>query len=87
MVEAVRTDVRTAQLPPADRSMLDFVIKLTLTPSKMTREDVLKLRKVGFEDGAIFDIVQITSLFAYYNRVADGLGLESEPEWSEPLDR
>jgi uncharacterized peroxidase-related enzyme len=67
--------------------MLDYVVKLTRTPSEMTRDDVSSLREVGFDDGAIFDIAQITALFAYYNRVADGLGLDPEPEWSDPVNR
>ena len=63
--------------------MLDFVVKLTLTPSMMTEGDVAKLRELGFDDTAVHDIVQITGLFAYYNRLANGLGVDSEPEWPE----
>jgi hypothetical protein len=33
---------------------------------------------VGFSDTAIHDIVQITGFFAYYNRLADGLGIDPE---------
>ena len=61
--------------------MLDFAVKLTLTPSRMTEEDVKKLRKQGFDDGAIHDIAQITALFNYFDRLADGLGIDPEPEW------
>ncbi len=83
MVEAVKRDYRTAELSQADRAMLEFVEKLTLTPSRMVREDVERLREHGFGDAEVHDIVQITGLFAYFNRLADGLGLESEPEWSD----
>ena len=58
--------------------MLDYVMKLTLTPAAMTREDVEILRSHGFEDKAILQIVLIASFFAYYNRVADGLGIARE---------
>jgi uncharacterized peroxidase-related enzyme len=81
LVDAVKRDYRTAHLTDADQGMLDFVVKLTLRPSKMTEGDVAKLRELGFDDTAIHDIVQITGLFAYYNRLADGLGIDSEPEW------
>ena len=63
--------------------MLDFVVKLTRTPSQMTRADVEGLRARGFDDTAIHDIVQITGLFSYYNRLADGLGIDPEPEWAD----
>jgi alkylhydroperoxidase family enzyme len=33
---------------------------------------------MGFDDTAIHDIVQVTAMFNYYNRLADGLGLEPE---------
>ena len=61
--------------------MLDFVVKLTLHPGEMSSGDVDALRSHGFDDEAISDIVQITGLFAYYNRLADGLGIDDEPEW------
>jgi uncharacterized peroxidase-related enzyme len=83
LVEAVKRDYRTAELNQADRTMLEFVVKLTLTPSRMAREDVERLREHGFGDVAIHDIVQITGLFSYFNRLADGLGIEPEPDWSD----
>jgi len=30
----------------------------------------------------VHDIVQVAALFNYYDRLADGLGIEPEPEWS-----
>ncbi len=61
--------------------MLDFAVKLTRTPSEMTFDDVAALRRQGFDDRAIHEIVQIAALFNYYDRLADGLGIEPEPEW------
>ena len=81
-MQAVKTDYRKGPLAPADRAMLDYAIKLTLTPSKMTEHDVATLRDAGFDDDAIHEIAQITALFNYYNRIADGLGIDDEPEWN-----
>jgi len=74
-------DYRAASLPSADRAMLDFAVKLTRTPGQMKEADVGALRGQGFTDEAIHEIVQITALFNYYDRLADGLGVEPEPEW------
>ena len=63
--------------------MLDFAVKLTLRPRQMTADDLATLRGNGFDDGAIHDIVQVTALFNYYDRLADGLGVDPEPEWEE----
>ena len=76
-------DYRRAVLSPAERAMLDFVVKLTHSPSRMTRDDVAALRSHGFGDEAIHDIVQIAAVFNYYDRLADGLGIDPEPEWAE----
>lgn len=77
-MEAVRNDYRQGALTEADRAMLDFAVKLTRSPKSMTREDVEALRAAGFSDTAIHDIVQITGFFAYYNRLAEGLGIDPE---------
>jgi len=58
--------------------MLDYVVKLTLTPSKVAAEDAGALRSQGFDDRAIHDICAITAYFAFVNRIADGLGVELE---------
>ena len=61
--------------------MLDFAVKLTRTPSEIGKADVEALRERGFDDAGIYDIVQITALFNYYDRLADGLGIDPEPEF------
>lgn len=76
--EAIKRDYRSADLEPNDRAMLDYVAKLTLTPARMTRDDVESLREHGFDDTAILQINLIASFFAYVNRVADGLGIGRE---------
>ena len=63
--------------------MLDYAVKLTLTPGQMGDEDVESLREVGFEQAAILDICQVVSYFNYVNRMADGLGVELEASWRD----
>ena len=42
----------------------------------MSRADVEELRRHGFTDRDVTDIVHNVAVFAYINRVAEGLGLE-----------
>lgn len=63
--------------------MLDYVAKLTLTPTAVQEQDIQHLREVGFDDRTILDIVQITAYYAYVNRIADGLGVSLEDYWSQ----
>ena len=58
--------------------MLAFAVKLTVTPSAMNDADVHSLRAAGFSDRDILDIVEVVGYYAYANRIADGLGLETE---------
>lgn len=55
--------------------MLDFVVKLTVSPYKHTPDDLNRLRAVGFDDTAILQITLIAAFFNYINRVADALGV------------
>lgn len=54
--------------------MLNYAEKLTLNPSGVTSEDVDALRSAGFDDEAIGMIAITAALYAFMNRVTDGLG-------------
>jgi len=60
--------------------MLDFAVKMTVSPYKHTREDVDHLRAVGFDDVAVLQITLIAAFFNYINRVADALGVGKSVE-------
>ena len=59
--------------------MLRFAIKLTTAPGAMNDADVDALRLAGFSDRDVLDIVEVVGYYAYANRIADGLGIETEP--------
>jgi uncharacterized protein YciW len=63
-------------LTEAEFAMLEFVEKLTLTPSNMREADAQKLREAGWTDRDILDIVHVCAYFNFRVRVVDGLGLE-----------
>jgi uncharacterized peroxidase-related enzyme len=78
MVEALRTDYRSAPISEQNRTMLDYVVKLTKDASKCSPADHAALRSVGFDDVAILQITLIASWFNYINRAADALGVGRE---------
>ena len=65
----------SAPLSPKDRALVTFAHTLTLRPSDVREADLDKLRAHGFDERGIHDAVQVIALFAYYNRVAEGLGV------------
>jgi uncharacterized peroxidase-related enzyme len=75
LAAALRRDYTQANLDPADRAMLDFVVKLTRAAYKVTTEDLAQLRAVGFDDTGILQVTLIAAWFNYINRVADALGV------------
>ena len=69
-------------LTEREKAIVEYSLKITKTPSKMTKDDVEKLRKLGLTDEAILNVVMVNSYFAFVNRMADGLGVELEDYWS-----
>jgi len=67
--------------------MLEYVEKLTLTPSQMTEEDIQKLQKAGWTDRDILDICQVASYFNYRVRMADGLGVDLDEAYQQSAQR
>ena len=63
------------------RAILAYARKLTLTPAQITEGDLDRLREHGLDDRAIVDGNQVISYYNYVNRVADGLGVQLEPDW------
>lgn len=82
-VEALARDYRSLDLPPVDRAILDYAVKLTASPGDITPEDIAPLRAQGLDDVAIHDLVSVTAYFAFVNRIADGLGVALEDRWRE----
>jgi len=68
-----------AALPAADAALARYVEKLTLRPGEISSADVDALRAVGFDDLDILDANNQCAHLNYTNRVANGLGLLSEP--------
>jgi uncharacterized peroxidase-related enzyme len=75
LVEAIRRDYRKAPLSDQDRTMLQYVEKITRDATQVGRDDHDRLRAAGFDDRGIVQITLIASWFNYINRVADALGV------------
>ena len=75
MVEALKRDYRSAPISEQDKTMVEYVVKLTKDATQCSPEDHAKLREAGFGDKAILQITLIASWFNYINRVADALGV------------
>ena len=52
-------------------------------PERLTSADVESLRQAGLADADILAVAEVTSYYAYVNRIADGLGVQLEPWMGE----
>ena len=74
-------DYREANLSPRERALCDFAVKLTTLAAEIDETDIGALRAEGLSDPEISDAIQVIAYFNYVTRVADGVGIDDEPEW------
>jgi len=67
-----------AGLSASERALLEYVELVTKAAYKTTFEYVQKIRDAGWKEEQIAEAVYVTSLFAFFNRVADAFGIPSQ---------
>lgn len=75
LAQAVLRDYRQADISNKEKILLDYVWKLTRTPSDMMRADIDGLRAAGWSDAQIVATVHVCAFFAYMNRVSAAFGV------------
>jgi uncharacterized peroxidase-related enzyme len=75
-------DYRAASLSARELALCDFAVKLTNVAAEMNEADIDALRAQGLSDTDVSDAIQVIAYFNYVTRVADGIGIDDEPEWA-----
>ena len=75
-------DYREADLSARERALCDFAVKLTHLAAEVEQADIDALHAQGLDDAAISDAIQVVGYFNYVTRVADGVGIDDEPDWA-----
>ena len=68
-------------------AMLAYAERLTREPSSLEQADIERMRKAGLSDEAILHACEVVSYFNYVNRMADGLAVQLEVTWDQPILR
>ena len=84
-MEQIKADWRKMRLTEAEYAMLEWTEKLTLAPAMCNETDIQALRKVGWTDRDILDIAQVCAYFNFRVRIVDGLGLDLDQFYVEPV--
>lgn len=75
---ALESGDRSVAFDAKELAALSYAELLTRDPAAMTSEAVEALRAVGWDDGQILEINQVTAYFCYANRTVLGLGVSTE---------
>lgn len=78
LLAALESDALDTYFEPKYLEGLLYAKKLTLPTTEMTKSVIEALREVGFSDGEILEINQVTSYFNYVNRTVVGLGVTTK---------
>lgn len=81
VADQVAINYRNADLPPRQRAMLDFAMKVAERSHEVNADDFAVLRDHGFTSEDIWDIGAIAALFALSNRMANVLALAPNDEF------
>jgi uncharacterized peroxidase-related enzyme len=81
-----RGDVAGAPLEPRERALLEVAETITRHAYRTTDQQIERLREVGWSDAQIAEMVYVTALFAFFNRVADAFGIDSQGYGGPRLD-
>ncbi len=81
VADQVAVNWRKAEIPPRQRAMLEFAMKVCDRSHEVDEADFAALRPHGFSDEDIWDIAAITAFFGLSNRMANVSGMRPNDEF------
>ena len=87
LIDSLVEDIESAAIEPALKPILRYVKKLTESPSRMVQADADAIFDAGWDEDAFYHVVSICGLFNYYNRLIEGYGVKSAPDYRDLIGR
>ena len=81
VADQVAINYRRADIPPREKAMLDFAMKVALESHALDDADLEALRRHGFTEEDAWDIAAIAAFFALSNRMANFSGMRPNDEF------
>jgi uncharacterized peroxidase-related enzyme len=81
-IGAIARDYRTAPITRAEIAMMAFAEKVTREAHSVTAADLDELRRHGFADAEILDIVLAAAARCFFSKTLDGVGAEADPSFA-----
>ena len=73
-------DLETSSLDEKHKALFRFVDKVNRDSPRITADDMVPLRAVGWDDEAIYFAITTCALFNFYNRWSDASGVHALSE-------
>ena len=70
-------------LTDEERAILPFARKVARDATKVTQDDIDRLRHAGLDDAEIFDIIVVTAARAFFTTLLDGLGVQADGAFAD----
>lgn len=80
IIESCASDPDMANVPPPQRAILKFGLKVARNAKSITNEDVETLRDFNFSDGEIMEVAMVAAVGNLLNTWAEVSGIEVEQE-------
>jgi uncharacterized peroxidase-related enzyme len=81
VADQVAVNYRKADIPPREKAMLDFAMKVALESHVLDDAELETLRRHGFTEEDAWDIAAIAAFFALSNRMANFTGMRPNDEF------
>lgn len=81
--EYLSRNYRYAELSARHRAMLDFAVKVLRDAEAIEEGDRQRLRDAGFDDEAIWSVINTAAFYAGANRIAQAAGLKPAAQYLE----
>jgi len=81
MADRIMVNWRSAGLNARDSAICDFAERLACDPATVGPQDLSQLADAGLPDEAIWDVVELVSMYSFTNRMSSALGMMPNREY------
>ena len=72
-------DYRTAPIDDREKALFEFIEKMNRQSTSVRRDDIDRLKAIGWSEEAIYDAITVCALFKFYNAWIDATGVHDLP--------
>ena len=72
-------DYRSAPIDDREKALFAFIEKMNEQSNLVRREDVDRVKAMGWNDEAVYDAITVCALFRFYNAWIDATGVHDLP--------